>query len=314
MLRYALKRVIMALITLFIIVLILFILLRVMPGSPFTNDKLTEAQVAAMYAKYGLDKPIIQQFFIYLKNLLKGDFGVSYNINKDIAVSIILKGRIWTSFRIGILSVLIGSVCGLVIGTIAALHKDTAWDGVCTVISIVGVSVPSYVLMLILMNVFAYNLAIFPNLYNPSKIFLSSVLPSISLSIFTFATITKFTRNEMIEVLESDYMQLAESKGMYGKKLIIRHALRNSFIPILTVLAPLVVDLMTGALVVEKIYSIDGIGKLMVDAVSSNDYNIVMAIALIYSVLYIGVMLVVDLLYGLIDPRIRIEKGGSSNG
>ena len=136
----------------------------------------------------------------------------------------------------------------------------------------------------------------------------SSVLPSVSLSMFTMASIARFTRAEMIEVLGSDYMLLAEAKGLSGKKLIFSHALRNALIPIITVLAPLVVDLMTGSLVVEKIFSIPGVGSLLVNAIQSNDYNVVIALSFIYSAMYIGIMLVVDILYGVIDPRIRVAK------
>lgn len=313
MLKYILKRVAMAAATLFVILLVLFIAVHSLPGSPFNNaEKLTEAQKQALYAKYGLDKPMLTQFFIYFSNVLKGDFGVSYNLTSDVPISTILKGRIFTSFKIGGLSVLIGTVLGLLTGITAALHRDKFPDTFCTVLSIVGVSVPSYVFMMILMNTLGYETGWLPVLYTGEKPFASSLMPAISLSLFTLATISRFTRNEMTEVLDGDYVLLAESKGLYGKSLIFRHVLRNALIPIVTVLAPLIVDLLTGALVVEKIYAIDGVGKLMVDAVSSNDYNVVMAISFLYSALYIAVMLAVDVLYGLIDPRIRISKGGGA--
>ena len=135
------------------------------------------------------------------------------------------------------------------------------------------------------------------------------MIPSISLSLFTMSTVSRFTRNEMVEVMDSDYVRLAESKGIYGSRLIKKHVLRNALIPIVTVLAPLIVDLLTGALVVEKIYGINGIGKLMVDAISGEgvDYNYVLALGILYSALYIGIMLVVDILYGILDPRIRVS-------
>ena len=147
-------------------------------------------------------------------------------------------------------------------------------------------------------------------LFSESDIFGSSVLPSISLSMFTMASIARFTRSEMLEVLGSDYMLLAESKGISGSALIFKHALRNALIPIITVLAPLIVDLMTGSLVVEKIFAIPGVGSLLVNAIQSNDYNVVIALSFIYSAMYIAIMLVVDILYGIIDPRIRLAKKG----
>lgn len=310
MAKYLLKRLGMAVLTLFVILLLLFIMVHSLPGSPFNNaEKLTEAQKAAMNAKYGLDKPLLTQFFIYFSNILKGDFGTSYSFASDIPISTILKGRVSTSFKIGGLSVLIGAVIGLFIGITAALNRDKFMDTFCTVLSIVGVSVPSYVFMMLLMNLLGVKGGVLPVLYTPKRPFESAVMPAISLSLFTVATISRFTRNEMCEVMDSDYILLAESKGLYGNALIARHVLRNALIPIVTVLAPLIVDLLTGALVVEKIYAIDGIGKLMVDAVSANDYNIIMAISFLYSALYIVVMLAVDLLYGLIDPRVRVAKG-----
>ena len=145
-------------------------------------------------------------------------------------------------------------------------------------------------------------------LFSAKQMVFSSVLPSIALSMFTMASIARFTRSEMLEVLGSDYMLLAESKGISGPALIFRHALRNALIPIITVLAPLIVDLMTGSLVVEKIFAIPGVGSLLVNAIQSNDYNVVIALSFIYSAMYIGIMLVVDILYGVIDPRIRLAK------
>ena len=155
-----------------------------------------------------------------------------------------------------------------------------------------------------------FRLQWFPMLYNARNALQSSVLPSISLSMFTMASIARFTRSEMLEVLGSDYMLLAESKGISGSALIFKHALRNALIPIITVLAPLIVDLMTGSLVIEKIFAIPGVGSLLVNAIQSNDYNVVISLSFIYSAMYIGIMLVVDILYGVIDPRIRLAKKG----
>ena len=151
-------------------------------------------------------------------------------------------------------------------------------------------------------------MSFFPLLYSAESPIKSSILPTIALCMFTIATIARFTRTEMLEVLGSDYMQLAESKGINGIRLLSKHALRNALIPIITVLAPLVVGLMTGSLVIEKIFSIPGIGSLLVTAIQSNDYNVIVALAFIYSAMYIGIMLVVDVLYGIIDPRIRLAK------
>ena len=303
--KYTLKRILTSLFTLLAILLVLFILMQLMPGSPFNDEKLTPDMRAALYAKYGLDQPIYIQFFRYVGNMLRGDLGVSYNISKNTPISQLIQSRLPISIQVGGMAVTLGAAVGLVLGIIAALKRDTIFDTIATIISVIGVSVPSYVFALALSYAFGFKLRWFPMLFSAKDVFGSSVLPSISLSMFTMASIARFTRSEMIEVLDSDYMLLAESKGISGPALIFRHAL----IPIITVLAPLIVDLMTGSLVVEKIFAIPGVGSLLVTAIQSNDYNVVIGLSFIYSAMYIGIMLVVDLLYGIIDPRIRLAKG-----
>ena len=308
--KYTIKRVLTFIFTLLAILLILFILMQLMPGSPFNDEKLNEDMRAALYAKYGLDKPIIVQFFNYVKNMLQGDFGVSYKISKNTPISQLIQTRLPISIGIGGMAVALGAIAGLLLGLLAALKHNTIWDTLATIISVIGVSVPSYVFALALSYNFGFKLQWFPMLFSQKDIMGSSVLPSISLSMFTMASIARFTRSEMLEVLGSDYMLLAESKGLSGPALIFRHALRNALIPIVTVLAPLIVDLMTGSLVVEKIFAIPGVGSLLVNAIQSNDYNVVISLCFIYSAMYIAIMLVVDLLYGVIDPRIRLAKKG----
>ena len=308
--KYTIKRVLTFIFTLLAILLILFILMQLMPGSPFNDEKLNEDMRAALYAKYGLDKPIIVQFFNYVKNMLQGDFGVSYKISKNTPISQLIQTRLPISIGIGGMAVALGAIAGLLLGLLAALKHNTIWDTLATIISVIGVSVPSYVFALALSYNFGFKLQWFPMLFSQKDIMGSSVLPSISLSMFTMASIARFTRSEMLEVLGSDYMLLAESKGLSGPALIFRHALRNALIPIVTVLAPLIVDLMTGSLVVEKIFAIPGVGSLLVNAIQSNDYTVVISLSFIYSAMYIAIMLVVDLLYGVIDPRIRLAKKG----
>lgn len=307
--KYLLKRIAISIATLLAILLILFLMLEFMPGSPFNDEKLTVDQIALLNAKYGLDKPILIRFLNYVKNMLTGDFGVSYTISKNTPISTLLQTRLPISIRIGGQAVLLGTVVGLVLGIIAALKHNTIWDTLTTIISVLGVSLPSYVFALALSYSLGFKLTLFPLLYSADTPFKSSVLPTIALCMFTIATIARFTRTEMIDVLGSDYILLAESKGISGVQLIVKHQLRNALIPIITVLAPLIVGLMTGSLVIEKIFSIPGIGSLLVTAIQSNDYNVIVAIAFIYSAMYIGIMLVVDILYGIIDPRIRLAKG-----
>ena len=308
--RYIIKRVLISVFTLLAITLVLFILLQLMPGSPFNDEKLNDEQRASLNAKYGLDQPLYIQFGRYLANVVQGDFGVSYNISKNTPISQLVQTRLPISIKIGGMAVLLGALVGLLLGIVAALKHNTIADTLATIISVLGVSVPSYVFALGLSYAMGFRLGWLPMLYDLKAPGLSSVMPSVALSMFTMASIARFTRNEMLEVLGSDYMLLAESKGISGAPLIVRHALRNALIPIITVLAPLIVDLMTGSLVVEKIFSIPGVGSLLVTAIQSNDYNVVVALSFIYSAMYIGIMLVVDILYGVIDPRIRLSKSG----
>ena len=306
--KYIFKRVLYSIVAVLVLLLLLFLMLELMPGSPFNDDKLSQEQIEILYHKYGLDQPIVVRYFKYLFNIVKGDFGVSYNIASNVPITDLLKTRLPTSIRLGGQAVLLGASIGLLLGLVAALKHNTIFDTIATVISVLGVSLPSYVFALALSYVFGYRMGWFPLLYASETPFISSVLPTIALSMFSMANIARFTRTEMLEVLRSDYMLLAESKGISGPKLIIRHALRNALIPIITVLGPLIVNTMTGSLVIEKIFSIPGIGELMVRSIQQNDYNVTIALSFIYSLMYIGIMLVVDILYGIIDPRIRLSK------
>jgi len=307
--KYILKRVAISIVTLIVILLVLFLMLQFMPGSPFNDEKLTAAQKAILNKKYGLDKPMFIRFINYIKAMLSGDFGVSYTISKNTPITSLLQTRLPISLRLGGQAILIGTAIGLILGLIAAIKHNTIYDTITTIISVLGVSLPSYVFAMALSYGLGFRLKWFPILYDAKNPFDSSVIPTISLCMFTIATVARFTRTEMLEVLGSDYMLLAESKGINSFRLIFRHALRNALIPIITVLAPLVVGLMTGSLVIEKLFSIPGIGSLLVSAIQSNDYNVVVALTFIYSLMYIGIMLVVDILYGVIDPRIRLVKG-----
>ncbi len=308
--KYILNRILISIATLLAILLVLFILMQLMPGSPFNDEKLDDEQRAVLYEKYGLDDPVIVQFGRYVWNMIRGDLGVSYNISRNTPITQLIQNRLPISLAIGGYAVLLGAVVGLILGIISALMRGTFVDSLCTIISVIGIAVPSYVFALALSYYFGFKLQWFPMLYDSSQAFNSSVMPAISLGMFTMASIARFTRSEMLEVLDSEYILLAESKGISGASLIFRHALRNTLIPIITVLAPLIVDLMTGSLVVEKIFSIPGVGSLLVTAIQSNDYNVIIALSFIYSAMYIGIMLVVDILYGIIDPRIRLAKDG----
>ncbi len=310
MFKYILKRLIVAFFTILTILLILFLMLDLMPGTPFNDEKLTEEQKQIVFEKYGLDKPIMVRFGNYIKLMSQGDFGVSYTIIQNMPINKMLKNRIRITIRLGIQAVILGTIIGVILGIIASLKHNTIWDTLTSLIAVVGVSVPSYVFALILSYTLGFKAKLFPISYDTSIEFKSTILPTIALSMFTIATVSRFLRSEMLDVLSSEYILLARAKGIKENKIIVRHSLRNAMIPVITVLGPLVVSLMTGSLVVEKIFAIPGLGSLFVQAIQVNDYNVVIAIAFIYSVLFIFVMLVIDILYGIIDPRIRLAKDG----
>ena len=308
MFKYVLKRVLISVVTVLIILAVLFTMLHSMPGSPFNDEKITAVQRANLEAKYGLDKPLPVQFVNYLKAMLSGDFGVSYVIQKNMPIASLLRARIMVSIRIGVQAVALGTLIGLLMGIVAAMKRNSFLDTFATVVSVIGVAFPSYVFAMAMSYFIGFRLGWLPLLYSTADAARSTVMPTISLSMFSMATVARFARTEMVEVMGSDYMLLADSKGISSFRLLGVHGLRNALIPIVTVLAPLTVELMTGSLVVEQIFAIPGIGSLLVSAIQFNDYNVVLAVVFVYSIMFISVMLIVDILYGVIDPRIRLAK------
>ncbi|MFI3206891.1 MAG: ABC transporter permease [Clostridia bacterium] len=316
-LKYIGKRLLISAATLLIIVAILFLMLKLMPGTPFNDEKLTETQIEAIYEKYGLDQPVYVQFVTYVGNMLQGDFGESYSVNKGYQVIDMVLPRIGLSFGIGIAAVILGTLIGVMLGIFAALRKNTIWDSLATAFAVLGVSVPSFVFALLLLLLFGLQLpawfnldsALLPIRYDSSNMIMSLVLPVIALSLSVVANVARFTRSEMISVMASDYIALAEAKGLDRGTVIRKHAIRNTLIPIITILGPIMVNLMTGSMVLEQIFSIPGLGSLLIKSIQSNDYNVVMAVSFLYSVLYVVMMLVIDISYGIIDPRIRLGKG-----
>jgi oligopeptide transport system permease protein len=309
---YVFKRVLISVVTVLIILAVLFTMLHSMPGSPFNDEKITAVQRANLEAKYGLDKPLPVQFVNYLKAMLSGDFGVSYVIQKNMPIASLLRARIMVSIRIGVQAVALGTLIGLLMGIVAAMKRNSFLDTFATVVSVIGVAFPSYVFAMAMSYFIGFRLGWLPLLYSTADAARSTVMPTISLSMFSMATVARFARTEMVEVMGSDYMLLADSKGISSFRLLGVHGLRNALIPIVTVLAPLTVELMTGSLVVEQIFAIPGIGSLLVSAIQFNDYNVVLAVVFVYSIMFISVMLIVDILYGVIDPRIRLAKEDAS--
>ena len=304
MTRYVAKRVAYMLVTLFVIASITFFISKLLPGTPFADDKLTPQIRAQLFAKYGLDEPLTVQYAKYMLNVAQGDLGNSFYFESRPVTQMILKG-LPVSMFVGVQAVIFGLVVGLVLGIVAALRHNTLWDTVAVVLAVVGVSVPTFVLGPLLQYWLGVKLGLFPIAFFES--WMHSVLPSLALSVFVISTVARFIRSEMLEVMGQDYITLARAKGLSGLAVIIRHVLRNSLIPLVTVLAPLTVYVITGSLVVEQIFAVPGIGEMFVTSVFVSDYSMILGTTLFFSVMFILALLIQDILYGVIDPRIRVS-------
>lgn len=310
--RFILRRVLFMILTLFIIISVTFLLLQFLPGTPFANqENMTETQIQYLNELYGLDKSIFEQYVTYLKNVLKGDFGVSFQFNNT-PVTQIIADRAGPSFQIGIQAMVLGTIVGTLLGIVAAVKQNTWIDTFTSIFAIGGRSIPNFVFAVLLQFVFAVTLKWFPIAFWRAG-FMSSVLPTIALAISPMAEASRFIRTEMIEVLNSDYIELAKAKGFSSYYIIFKHALRNAVIPLLTIIGPVTASLMTGSLVVENIFSIPGIGEQFTKSILVNDYPTIMGITIMYSAILVFLILVVDSLYGLIDPRMRSVKGGKQS-
>jgi len=303
MLRYVAKRLFYMLITLFIIISITFFISKLLPGTPFADDKLTPQTRAQLFEKYGLDEPIPVQYVKYVFNVAQGDLGNSFYFESRPVTEMILQ-RAPVSAFIGVQAVLFGLVVGLALGIVSALRQNSFLDTAAVVVAVLGVSVPTFVLGPLMQYWLGVKLGLFPIAFFES--WLHSVLPSLALSVFVVSTVAHFVRSQMLEVLGQDYVTLAKSKGLSGLAVIVRHVLRNAMIPLVTVLAPLTVFLITGSLVVEQIFSVPGIGEQFVSSIQVNDYSMILGTTIFLSALFIIALLIQDILYGIIDPRIRV--------
>lgn len=305
--KYLIKRIFYMAITLWLIATITFFMMQFLPGTPYTNaEKLSPEQIALLNKQMGLDQPMIVQYGNYLINALHGDFGISFQF-KNQAVSSLLGGRIGPSIQLGVQAILVGTILGIILGAISAMRQNSWIDTLCTLVAILGRSIPNFVFAVLLQYVFAIKLQVLPIAKWES--FTYTILPTIALAMSPLADSARFIRTEMVEVLHSDYVELAKSKGLSRWEITFKHGLRNSLIPLLTLLGPLAVGLMTGSLVVENIFAIPGIGEQFVKSIMTNDYPTIMAVTMLYSAMLVFVIFVVDILYGLVDPRIRVSEG-----
>lgn len=304
-LKYAVKRILIALLTLFIVTAITFFLMNLIPGDPFMSEKATEASRAALRAKYGLDRPIIIQYLLYMKNLLHGDMGISYVLQKNRAISDIVFTSFAVSLRLGAWALLAAIAIGIPLGCLAGLKKDGPVDGILRVFTALGISVPGFVIASVLMIIFAVRLGLLPTtgLSTPA----GYVMPVITLALYPTCYLARLTRASILEVTNQDFLRTVKAKGMSERTVIFVHALKNSLIPIITYLGPLSAAILTGGFVAESVFNIPGLGRYFVSAIGSRDYTLIMATTIFYSALIILMNMVCDILYKVVDPRIRLE-------
>lgn len=305
MLKYIVKRAIAAIITLFVLVTVVFFLVRLMPGDPFTNDKLTPEIKANMMAYYGFDKPLIQQYATYMGNLLKGDFGYSMKFTNKTVNGIIAETFPYSA-DLGIRSLVMSISFGLILGTLAALNRGKKLDVICVIIAILGVSIPDFIMGCFLQYGFGIKWGLLP--VAQYKGIEYTILPSVALGFYTLASVSKLMRSSMLEVVQQDYIKTARAKGLTEFRVTVRHQIRNAIMPIITMLGPTVASVLTGTFVIESIFAIPGMGRYYVNSINDNDYSIVLGMAVFYGFFLVFCNLIVDIAYGLVDPRIRIGK------
>lgn len=304
MIGYVAKRIFYMLVTLFFVISVTFFISKALPGTPFADDKLTPQIREQLFEKYGLDEPLIVQYGKYLLNVAQGDLGNSFYFESQPVLGMILE-RLPVSAFVGIQAVVFGLVVGVALGIVSAMRHNTLWDTLAVLVAVLGISVPSFVLGPILQYWLAVRLEWLPIAFFES--WWHSVLPSLALSVFVISTVARFVRSEMLEVLGQDYVTLARSKGLSNLSVVARHVMRNAMIPLITALAPLAVYLITGSLVIERIFRVPGIGEQFVSSIQVNDYSMILGTTIFLALLFVVALLIQDILYAVIDPRIRVS-------
>ena len=294
--RYIVKRILLALVSLFAIITITYFLMNLMPGDPFMSEKASEENRAILIAKYGLDQPVYVQYGKYLENLLHGDMGTSYVLQKGRAVKDIIFESFQVSMGLGVRALLLAIVCGIILGCIAGLCKDKLPDAIIRVFSSIGISMPGYVIASGLMIFLAVNLKVLPVNYNKPG---GWVMPMLTLAIYPTSYLTRLTRASILEVMNQDYLRTERAKGMSEFVVVFIHALKNSLIPVITYLGPLTASILTGG--------VPGLGRYFVSSISSRDYTMIMGVTIFYSALIVFMNLICDILYKIVDPRIQLD-------
>ena len=304
-LMYIVKRILLAIVTVWVVITVTFFVMHAVPGGPFIGEKaVSESVMKAMEAKYGLDKPLGVQYLTYLSDVVtKFDFGPSLK-QKCRSVNDIIFDGMKTSAKLGLIAAVIALISGVILGSVAALRRNKLIDRIIMIITTAFVSMPSFIMGSLLLIAFAINLKWFPA-NGASKNGL--VLPVLTLSLYPMAYITRLTRSSMLEVLGQDYIRTAKAKGVSGMKIIFGHALKNSLIPVITYFGPMLAGIVTGSLVVEQIFAVPGIGRAFVNSITGRDYPLIMGTTIVLATLIVIMNLVGDIMYKVVDPRITLE-------
>ena len=315
MFRYVLKRIAAMFVTLCIILTIAFLVIRLMPGSIYDDiNNLSPDMLAVLESKYHLNEPLLTQYGYFLRDIIVyGDWGTSVSVAPKTPVWEVLTSRIPITMSLNLISLAISLPIGMMAGIFAAIFKNTRVDYVISFLVVLFISVPSFIFATVLQYFLAYKLGWFPIIYQPTgdaaTKYASMVLPVLALSFGPIARVTRYLRGELIENLNSDYMLLARTKGLNSFQATVRHSMRNSFVPLANIIIPMFTNILTGSLVVEQIFSIAGVGGLLVKSINASDHTLTIAILIFYSFVSLLTILIVDLSYGIIDPRVRMGGG-----
>ena len=303
--RYILKRVASSVVTIWFIMTLTFILMKSIPGDPFTSPRAMQPEVkAAVYAKYGLDKPMFEQYITYLKNYAKGDFGVSFK-KIGLTTKQIIEGGFPYSLKIGGWASLFIIVVGIFFGIVAALRQNQFSDRVLMIISTLGATIPSFVFATLYLYAFSKKLGWAPSFgVGTWKHYVGPVL---CIGMFSLSYVVRLTRTSVLDVLQQDYIRTARAKGLSEFTVIGKHALRNALIPVVTYVGPMIAGIVTGSFVIEKVFGIAGIGSLFTTSILNRDYTLIMGVTVFFGVFLVVAVLIVDIVYVLIDPRIKYD-------
>lgn len=305
---YLFKRIVMALVTIWAIITITFCLMHSVPGNPFrTESKMPKQVYQNLLKKYGLDKPLTEQYAIYLGRIVRGDFGDSMKSRVETVNDMIERGFPVSAF-LGVQAIVIALIIGPALGAIAALNQNKWPDYMAMIIAIIGISVPAFIMGTLFIQLIARNVGFLPiggwGTYN------HTILPSLALSLMPLATLARYMRSSMLEVMGQDYIKTAKSKGISKFTVVMRHAVRNAILPLVSALGTIVANVLIGSFVVEKIFGIPGLGKYFVMSINNRDYPLIMGTTIFYAIVLVTLLLIVDFAYMFIDPRIKLTKEG----